>query len=227
MWLEAVVLQEDLSTLVAELTPLTIRLGDDGRLLLSEPSDVSLVEDVGLRVVCKAQLHWSILGLSVPVTLHSLTLLLKPAIARRDDHWALVFSLEIEHADLAGVPDVIDARVTELVNHELAAKRVELSWGYSRTLSHVFDLPSTLEPPEQLDVTAGRAQVKATRNALALAIEMQTHVLREGSRRGAPTKPAIRAAVVPVPRPLWTRGAILGGLLVAALCGAFALGRAS
>jgi hypothetical protein len=226
MWLEAIVPKEDLSALVAEFTPLTILLGEDGRLSLSEATDVSLVEGVGLRVVCKAQVHWSVLGLSVPVTLHSLAVLLRPEIEPRDGAPALVFRVQIEHADLAGLPDVIDDRVTGLVNHELEARHVELSWGYGNTLSHVFDLPETLRPLEQLALVAGSARVKVTHDAMALAIEMTARVDRGESRRGADP---VRPSGVPGRRPehprAWKGIAVVGGLVAGALWGAFTLGR--
>ncbi|MGH7293828.1 MAG: hypothetical protein ACRELB_02790 [Polyangiaceae bacterium] len=231
MWLEAIIPKEDLSAVVGELTPLTFLLGADGRLSLSEPSEVSLVEAVGLRAVCKAHVHWSVLGISVPVTLHSLAVLLRPEIHPRDGGPALVFRVEIEHADLAGVPDVIDDRVTQLLNHELETKHVELSWAYRTTLSHVFDLPEMLRPLERLAVTAGAARVSVTRDAAALAIEMTARVdCGQAMRKPAPA--SLTAGDTASPRPRgsargsgWKRLALVGSLVTAALWGAFALGR--
>lgn len=178
MWLEAILLKDDLSKLVAEFMPVTIRLGDDGELLVSDPSDVSLIGAVGLRVVCKATLRWSVLGITVPVTLHSLTVLLCPEIAQREGGNELVFKLEIEHTNLAGLPTIVDNRVTELVNRELAAKHVELSWNYRATLGHVFDLPDALHPLEQIHLTVEGAKVKSTPEALGLAIQIGARVSR-------------------------------------------------
>lgn len=229
MWLEAIVPKEDLTAVVAELTPLTIRLGDDGRLSLSKPTEVALVEGVGLRVVCTGQVHWSMLGVAVPVNLHSLAVLLRPEVDPRDGAPAVVFRVEIEHADVAGLPDVIDDRVTQLVNRELRAKHVELSWGYGATLSHVFDLPETLQPLERLALQAGSARVRVTPTAAALAIEMTARGDRGQPKRAPVSIPADRRDD-PSPstaRPTWTRMAVVAGLLAGALSAAFALGRST
>ncbi len=155
MWIEAVLLKDELSMLVGQFAPVAIRLGEDGELQVHDPGDVTIVPDLGLRVVCKATLHWTVLGFAVPVTLDSLSILLRPKIAKHGDVDVLVFLLEIEHADIAGLPAGIDKRITDLVNHELQAKHVELSWDYSATLNHEFDLPDILKPVESLKLTVG------------------------------------------------------------------------
>jgi hypothetical protein len=65
----------------AKLTPVKIRLGNDGDLLLHDASAVTLVPRTALRVVCQAKLHSPVLGIGMPVTLHSLTLVLFPRSA--------------------------------------------------------------------------------------------------------------------------------------------------
>ena len=195
MWLEAIVPREDLAALLAELTPVTIRLGESGELCIHEPSDVTLVQDLGLRFECKARLEWEVLGLEVPVTASSVGVLVRPLITHREGRPALVFALELEHTHVAGVPSLFDARVTGLVNRELEGKHVELAWAYGETLSHVFDLPVALAPRERLSVTVDGAKVKATGDALGLAIQMRATVLRGPP---APVR-APSAAIVPVP----------------------------
>lgn len=178
MWIEAVLLKEELATLVGQFAPVTIRLGEDGELQVHDPGEITLVQDVGLRVVCKATLRWTVLGFAVPVTLKSLTVLLRPTIAKRADVDVLVFKLDIENADIAGLPSGLDSRITDSVNHELEAKHVELSWDYAATLNHQFDLPDSLKPVERLRLTVGGARVKPSGNSLALAIEFYADVLR-------------------------------------------------
>lgn len=81
MWVEAILGTEDLSQLVAQLLPMTIHLGD-GTLSLSDPKDISLLPDVGLRATCRGHVHWPLLGIEVPVALNLLTVILRPEIAR-------------------------------------------------------------------------------------------------------------------------------------------------
>jgi hypothetical protein len=237
MWLEAVVPQQDWTVLLRELLPAAIRLGEDGELLVSEPTGVSLVADVGLRVVCKGTLRWTILGIHVPVTIESLAVVVRPEIVATREGQRLVFKLQIDHADVAGLPTVLDDRVTDRVNRELEAKHVELSWDYAGTLSHVFDIPPSLQPLEQLALTVVDARVKATGDALGLALRFQATVHRreagadvpspeEMPRPGRPSRPSSfgSQALSRTPR-AWTHPAWVGAATLLALWGAYALGR--
>ena len=251
MWVEAILLKEDLSALVAQFAPLTIRLGHDGHLHVTDPGDVVLLPDTGLRVVCKAKLEWPILGISFPVTLNSLVVILRPKIVPRATGETLVFFLEIEHADLAGVPTMVDNRATEMINSELAAKHVELSWDYINTLTQTFDLPASLQPLEQLALRVGGAKVKVTSEAMGLAILFVANVTRRASGDAVDetsARPVAHAArsngasvdtnadakygfpAPPRARSAWaisTGEAVAGGVAALAMWGAYALGRSA
>jgi hypothetical protein len=237
MWVEAIVLQHDLSAVVGQLLPFTVPLGQDGELHVSDPSSVGLLAGVGARIVCKARLRWTVLGIGVPVTVDKLALTVRPEIAQTSAGGRLAFRLQIDHADVKGLPNMIDDGVTDLVNRELAAKRNELSWDYTSTLTHAFDLPPSLRPLEQLALSVADARVKTTADALGLAIRFQASVRRRASTTVAapPNSPPAPVGGVPAGVPLsdsppahrrwgWTW---LGGTLAAAsLCAAYALGRA-
>ena len=250
MWVEAILMKEDLSKLIGQFLPVTIRLGDtdDGELALHDPSDVSLVADVGLRVVCKAKVHWPVLGIDVPVTLHSLTVVLRPEAMRGEHGDAIVFKIEIEHADLAGVPSIIDDRITEFVNKELAAKHVALTWDVADTLATAFELPDTLQPLDALRLGVGGVRVKVTEDALGIAVLFDYAVVRRvnGARAGKATPEmytangarafdddASNGAIVSEREraPAWTRAqseaAIAGGAVALAAAGIFGLVRAA
>jgi hypothetical protein len=178
MQVEAILTKDDLPELIAQFAPLTIRLGKHGHLVVSDPTDVTLIPDAGARVCCKAKLAWIVLGLDVPVTLKSLILILRPEIVNDEKGAALVFKLEIEHIDLAGVPGFLDDSITDKLNRELAANHVELSWNYARTLSHTFKLPESLEPPESLELLAGSGRVQVTADAIRFTVPFRTAVAR-------------------------------------------------
>lgn len=177
MWVEAVLLTEDLDHLVGQFAPLTIPLGA-GHLHLSHPDPCVLLPDVGVRVACRAKLHWPVLGIDVPVTIQSLTLLLRPQISAREHGDSLVVTLEIEDADLAGVPKILDRTITEMANKELIRKEVELSWCFARALTHSFELPKTLTPLDSLalSVQAGRVSVRS--DGVGLAVRLHAVVQR-------------------------------------------------
>jgi hypothetical protein len=231
VWIEAVLLKEDLAALVGQFTPVTLRLGDDGELRLGPARDVELVPEVGLRAVCEAHLRWSILGIAVPIHVPSLAVVLRPEVEATGAGQRLVFKVEIEHADVAGVPTVIDDRITEKINRELAARHVELAWDYADTLGHVFELPDLLQPLERLELRAAGARVKPTSEAVGLAIEFHARVLRGpvGAMTARVAAPMDRARPVRRPRRRGAAHLVMGALSLAAgaLLGAFALGRAT
>ena len=104
MWIEAILSHDDLATLVAQLLPLDLHLGAEGTdpdLHLSDLAKVELVENQGLRVECRAEIRWSVLGIDVPIAVDSLSLLLVPSIVKRSERDALTFKVQLSELDLA------------------------------------------------------------------------------------------------------------------------------
>jgi hypothetical protein len=182
MWLEAVLAREDLESLISELMPLTIRLGHDGEhhIQLSDARDVSLVAATGLRVTCRAGAHWPVLGIDIPVRIETLTAIMKPVVIRTEQGDTLAFTLEIEQADVTGVPSLVERSVIGTLNHELAQRQVELSWNFASTLSHMFQLPSSLQQVDQLDLQVRWGKVRVTEEAMVLAVSFRPTVIRHG-----------------------------------------------
>ena len=178
MWVEAILSKEDLAQLVTQFAPVKIRLGEDGSISVSEPGDITVVPDVGLRVVCKAKLTWPVLGIPLPITLRTVTVILHPKVVKRASGDTLVFTLEIEHADLAGVPTLIDKKITEKVNKALSEENVELAWNFTKALSHVFKLPASLDPHEAFALGVAWGQVKVTSDAMVLAVSFHANVTK-------------------------------------------------
>ena len=179
MWVEAILLKGDLDRLVAQLAPMTIEVGA-GRLTLEEPAPSTLVPDVGLRVTCKARLRWPVLGLDVPVSIHSISVICRPEVVNKEGAQVLAFKLEIEHVNVAGVPKLIDDRVTKMANEGLA-NHPDLAWKFTRALTHSFRLPRSIEPLDSLELTVLAARVKITAEAMALAVEFDSGVTRRTS----------------------------------------------
>lgn len=225
MWVETIFSREDLTTLLEELLPTKINLGDPGEdawLALFDLGEVLLVPNAGLRVTCKAKLRWEIAGVSVPVTLHSLTVLLRPQIVKREGSDVLSFGIEIEHADLVNVPEFIDTRITERVNRELAAKQNELSWDFTATLSRIVPLPAALESVDAIDMKVAWGKLRIDADALVVVVSFHAHLLRDGAKGTAPivrtvAPPAIakRPAVSPNMLLLTSGVAFLSGAMIA------------
>jgi len=182
MKLEAELSRDTLAGLVRELTPLKILLGEEGGseryLLLSEPEQIALIPNAGLGITCKAKLCWPVLGLRVPVSLNALSLLLRPAIAPRPNGDVLVFQVEIQHIDLAGIPALVDGHVTELVNIALSERRLELVWDFTGMLTRSFKLPRMLELISSFDLRVEHGQVRVGEETLRLTITFGARVAR-------------------------------------------------
>lgn len=180
MWIEAVVGKEDLIRVAEQFAPLEIKLGDaGGTLRLEDPCGIALIPTVGLHLQCTAHLHWPVLGMKIPVTIKPLLVRVLPEIDKREKGDALVFKLQIEHADVATVPTIIDNEITNLINRELIKKKVDFGWSFADMLSYDFDLSKILPPVKTLGLKVVGGTVRVTEDALVLAISFQTHITRE------------------------------------------------
>jgi hypothetical protein len=200
MWAEIIISRDDLARLLVRALPLKIHLGDPGSehaLDLSDPGLVSLVPGLGLRVECKARVHWPVVGIDVPIGLSSLRVLLLPSVARRPEGDTLVFRLSIEHADFSALPGMLDTRVTEAINAKLASPAAELAWNFTKSLTHSVALPSLLEPLDRLAFRPAWGKVRVTQEAVVYAISFHTAVVRLGE--AVPTE--FDATTAPVTRP--------------------------
>jgi hypothetical protein len=230
MWIEAIFANEDFVRLVNQLLPVSIVLNDGGdHISLHDPGVVSLVPDRGVRVTCKASVRWTIIGIHVPITLHTVQVLLRPEIVKHEGGKdTLVMRLVIEDADLAGVPAFLDEKIRHKVNDVMKTKHVQLTWDFGEMLTRSVGLPATLQPLQSLALEVAWGKVKVTDEAMVLAISFHSHLSREpylappSVRPAAPLRvvdpPAIAAlAETPTATPL-----VLGGAVLAlALSGAY------
>jgi hypothetical protein len=185
MWIEAILSHDDLATLVAQVLPLDLRLGDadnDPELRLSDLAKVELIENQGLRVECRAAIRWSVLGIDVPITVDSLALKLIPSVVKRSGRDALAFKIQLAELDVAWMPAAIDATIRERVNRELRDKQRQLTWTFSQTLSHVFALPDAVRPIDAVELEVAWGKVRVTSEALVMAVSFHAHVHRETDR---------------------------------------------
>jgi hypothetical protein len=209
---------------------MNIHLGenpDDGQYLeLFEPRQVALVEGQGLRMTCGARIRWPILGIDLPVTVESVTLLLSPTIPGPPGRDELLFKLTVEDVNFAWAPAAVDHRIADKINHELAKKHALLSWRFGEALSHAFPLPPFLEPLDALALNVAWGQVRVTSEAVVIAVSFHSRVGRTNDEPPAldvaqdelsrPPSPTSAATVVRPPRvaPLV---AVAGGAALATL----------
>jgi hypothetical protein len=184
MWIEVILSRDDLVRVLGEAFPFTIHLNGataEHSLSLTDLGEVTLLADVGLRVVCKARVRWPVLGIDVPVAVNSLTLLLLPTIGRTNaGEETLAFRASIEHADFAGLPSLVDNGITAAINAKLAAKEAALSWRFTKALTYVARLPAILEPLESFAIRPAWGKVRITDDAIVYAASFHSALVRRG-----------------------------------------------
>jgi hypothetical protein len=182
MWVEAILTKDNVASLLEQFLPMSIHLGenpDDGHYLeLFEPRQISLVEDLGLRMTCGARIRWPILGIDLPIIVESVNLLLCPSIPGAPGRDELDFGLTVEGIDFAWVPAGVDSRIADKINVELDKKRALLSWRFGESLSHVFKMPPILPPLNAVAVKVAWGQVRVTSEAVVIAVSFHSRVLR-------------------------------------------------
>jgi len=178
MWVEAVLSKEDLTQVVGDFLPTTIRLGEDGELHLEDPSDVKLVENDGLYIRCHGRVKWAVLGLTVPVTVKGVAAILSPSILSTPEGDKLAFSVRIEDLDLALVPGILDDQIAGKLNAALA--EAPLVWNFTETLSHVFNLPPALHAPQSIGLRVQWGKARVTEDALVLVVSFHADITRSG-----------------------------------------------
>ncbi|WP_437595927.1 hypothetical protein [Sorangium sp. So ce590] len=180
MWLEAIITREDLVQVLGEFLPVKIHLDDDEKtdrwLYLGKATHINLVEDMGLRVTCPAELKWSIAGVNPTIQLDELRVLISPEIIERNKGSVLAFNVELEEADIRGLPSIIDHTIMKAVNAALANKKPE--WNFTKTLTNTVGLPSNLDPIEGLHIGVAWGKRRIRQDALVLVVSFKLNFVR-------------------------------------------------
>lgn len=211
MWLEAILSSADLDRLARELAPVTLTLGTHATVRLEVPTRVALIAGRGLRVECPAMVHGSVLGLDLPLTVDSASLLLAPALVTRGEREVLAFSVSVESLDFAAVPGLVANAIVDSLNAAMSRHATELTWDYRADLSHSFALPSGLSPLPSLDLAPAWGELRITPEALVFAVSM--HAGDESAPR--PPRPSVRRRSSRGLRTTWTparRVALFGAI---------------
>ena len=183
MRLEATLARDTLIRVIRQTLPLRIDLGSGATpnryLLLADPTEVDLVAASGLRLACRAEVRWPVLGLlDIPVHARSLSVLLRPALSQRGAMRLLVFRLQIERSDIAGLPAGVEEKLRVWVNRALDEHDVELAWNLHNTFDRAIGLPALLTSLTSLDLALTDASVEVTSDAFKLQIALDPNISR-------------------------------------------------
>jgi hypothetical protein len=189
MWLEAIISQEDLVQALAQFLPVKIHLDQredaDGKpekdepersLFLDTPTQVVLVAEQGIRVVCPAELTWSIAGMSPSMKIDSLQVMILPEVVERNKGCVLEFGMQVEVADFHALPSFIDATIVKAINAALTTKKP--GWNFTETLTRTVGLGRMFEPVEALKLEVAWGKTKIGAEALGLVVSFKLGFVR-------------------------------------------------
>jgi hypothetical protein len=173
MWLQAILTADDLLHVLRELTPTRIQLDeeDPARVLhLDSPGEVAFRDGEGALVTTSATLQWDVVGITLPVQLRSVEILLIPSIevdARGTD--VLALQARLESLDVSALPGFVEDKLRARINQALESPRAFLRWGFTRTLDFHFHLPTQVQPARDLRLYARWGALRVSEQGFAMA----------------------------------------------------------
>ncbi|MET0283896.1 MAG: hypothetical protein ABW352_05480 [Polyangiales bacterium] len=184
MKLQTVFSRDELVAFASQWLPLKLQLGDpkkdDRYLLLSDPKTIDLVPERGLRIACRAQIRWPVLGMNVPITARNLSVLMTPSVVEVDGQPALAFKPRIEQAELTGVPKQLDGTLTEAVNRALA-DRVKPTWPFGATFTRSIPMPALLSTTASIDLSVAGGEVHVSEEAFTFSVIVRASAPRRSA----------------------------------------------
>jgi len=181
MKLQAVFTRDELVSFASQWLPLKVLLGDpsneDRYLLLSEPKAIELVPGAGLRLSCRAQIRWPVLGMSVPITARHMSVLVRPLIETLEGRLALVFRVRLEQADLSAVPARLDATIRDAINRALT-ERIKPAWKFGSMLSRSIPMPVVITTTDTIELGVDQARADVTEDGFVFELHIQAGTTR-------------------------------------------------
>jgi len=173
MWLQAILTADDLLHALHELTPTRIQLDEDDAsrtLHLDPPTEVKFRDGEGALVRTSATLKWDVVGISVPVALRSVDVLLIPTI-EQDQEGADVLALQarLEQLDLSALPGFVEEKLRSRINEALERPTAFVRWKFTHTLDFNFHLPESVRPRRDLHLSARWGALRVSEQGFAMA----------------------------------------------------------
>ena len=162
--------------LIAELTPFIVELDTDPStqrwMRVERPDVVELVPGVGARIRTSAKVSWSLAGVSLPFTIRSVVIVLRLVIDDSVPGGKLDILPMVEDADLKNVPDLVDAKIVEVVNSRLAAKAGEIAWKFGKLLTVHLGLPPALGGVDAFDMRPQGAVLEIGAEEIRMSLDL-------------------------------------------------------
>jgi hypothetical protein len=187
MDIDIVLSAEEIIALLREATPVRIHLTDkdeDTRWVeLEVPTEVTLVPDVGIRIVSSGRIRYELAGIQLPFSIRRVQLLFLPQVVSvAGEPERLDFKLSLEAADLENIPGVAERMLMTAVNELLAPERLGTVWNFGRMLDRSFVMPERYEPLNQLMLRAPLGRVTITAEELRVRLQIGLGFSRNAPR---------------------------------------------
>ena len=183
---------DELRAAVFQLTPLRIPLtGPDEPerwVELDEPSDLELVEGVGLRGPMQGRFHFEVAKLPVKDELISVRITIRPELQHAETGAAmLAFRIELDEADLEKLPKMLDHGVVALVRRSLAPEQTKTRIPYAQLLSADLPVVARLQPLTRIELRAEGGAVRVDEDAMHFDVELDVTLVHEGEAGEQPS----------------------------------------
>lgn len=160
-----VIPRRDLESLLTSWLPISLQLCDghpDRRLVLEAIHSVELVADEGLQVTCSGCLCWPLPVLPDRIQIDALTVRVL-AHTSNEDGFELSIALEVRDLDLAGIPELVDAGIVDVVQAAIDTQAPTFVWPVSETLSVHEPLPERVLSADawRIDIPGGDLSITA------------------------------------------------------------------
>ena len=173
MWLQAILTADDLMHALQELTPTRIQLDEDDSsrsLSLEPPTEVKFRDGAGALVRTSARLKWDVVGITVPVALRTVQVLLIPTIEQGEDGAdALVLQAKLEELDLSALPGFVEDKLRNRINQALEKPSAFVRWKFTKTLDFSFRLPDSVVPSRELHLSARWGAIRVSEQGFVMA----------------------------------------------------------
>ncbi len=163
--------REEVVSAVAAWFPFELRLSDNhpGRTLeLSTLDELTLVEDVGVRLSCTGVLTWPLPLLPDTYRVECVTVLVRLALIRRDSGVALQTTISFDELSVDHLPGLLEHGAAKLISKAVNDGAQSAAWSLTDTLrfhGDVSDRVTTMRsagfviPTGKLEITAEKLRL--------------------------------------------------------------------
>ncbi len=176
--------EDDLFAIVKQATPMRIHLsGPDGPerwVELEKPRGLTLVPDVGARVTASGKFHFSA-GVPIQDYINEIRVTLRPEIDTDETGSpSLALHLDLDEADLATIPGLLDRGVTKLVDRALEAKATRLMIPFGDLLATRGALSPRIQPLSEARLSVARGSMTVTDDKMIFAVDLDLELTTHG-----------------------------------------------